>query len=197
MTAGFSNPTGCQVTLTREGGLRPRHVLRCHDASGREMWKRRLSQPRVVAQDGQRAYVSEGNRVIGLDLRNGALLWKTLVGTFGTDTLLCDGETVYSFGLGDHSTMAVGPRGISGHLTALEAATGRRLWQHRYVPGLREVKLEKGRLFTTQFLGAGHGYRELELDRANGRGLCERFELSDGDVVEVRAPPRRTRRRVA
>ena len=186
-----------RVVLSREGGLRPRHVMRCTNASGRELWTRRLGQPRAMASDALRVYVAESNRVLAFDLETGAQLWKALVGTFGSDTLLSDGEVVYSFGLGDHSTMAVGPRGISGHLTALVAASGARLWQHRYVPGLREIRLEGQRLVATQFMGAGHGFRQLEIDRGNGRGVSERFELAGGTVVEVAAPPRRGRRRVA
>lgn len=186
-----------RVVLSREGGLRPRHVLRCYDSNGQEVWVRRLPHPKVVSTDAARVYVSEGNRVMALDLATGALLWKTLVGTFGNDVLVSDGETLYSFGLGDHSTMAVGPRGVSGHLTALQAATGGRLWQHRFVPGLREIRLDGQRLFATQYLGASQGYRQIEIDRRCGRGVSERFELSDGAMVEIPTPARRTRRRVA
>jgi outer membrane protein assembly factor BamB len=186
-----------RVVLSREGGLRPRHLLRCYDLAGREVWVRRLSHPKVVASDSARVYVAEANRVVALDLATGSLLWKTLVGTFGNDVLLSDGETLYCFGLGDHSTMAVGPRGVSGHLTALNGATGARHWQHRFVPGLREVRLDGLRLSATQYMGAGQGYRELEIDRKTGRGVCERFELADGAMVEIPTPGRRTRRRVA
>ncbi|GMU51405.1 MAG: hypothetical protein AMXMBFR33_05510 [Candidatus Xenobia bacterium] len=179
-----------RVVLTCEGGLRARHFLRCFDETGRELWSFRLAQPRAMTQAGGRVFVAEGNRVVALDEETGRPLWKTMAGPFGAETLLADREAVYAFALGDHSTMAVGPRGTSGHLTALSALTGGRLWQHRFVPGLREISLAEDRLFAVQYQGASHGYRRLEIDRRTGRGVSQWFELSNGTMVAVATPER-------
>jgi outer membrane protein assembly factor BamB len=128
------------VPLSTDGGgdgvvlERRRDATVATDADGDELWSTDLRASNLLVRTAQVAVVvDEGRRVYGLDLGTGEVLWSRPDLVEGVDALGAYGPRFVEAAFTDGRLAAfVVPdyaRGDVVHWVALDAATGRQLWQ--------------------------------------------------------------------
>lgn len=94
-----------------------RHVVAMDRATGRRVWQQEMSAPRTIriAVVGTRVFAL-GTDLICFDATNGSVLWQSTDAP--GDTLLADGDGVFTGGIGE--------------VSCFDAATGKRRWHDRF-----------------------------------------------------------------
>ncbi|MFD6176742.1 MULTISPECIES: outer membrane protein assembly factor BamB family protein [unclassified Isoptericola] len=130
------------VPLSTDGGgddvvlERRRDATVATDADGDELWRTDLRVSSLLVRTAQVAVVvDEGRRVYGLDLGTGEVLWSRPDLVEGVDALGAYGprfvEAAFTDGRQAAFVIPDYARGDVVHWVALDAATGRQLWQLR------------------------------------------------------------------
>jgi polyvinyl alcohol dehydrogenase (cytochrome) len=181
--------------------------------SGRRVWSRDLGQPingsaaiDTAAAGGPAVYVpvaqSGSPRLVALSLRDGALLWNTVLvshpgaSVFGSPTFWHGRVYIGTSGPNDDNTTA------RGSVTAVDEKTGRVDWQTFTVPpgsdgagvwSTPAIDTRTGRVY----VGTGNNYHKpatdtedavLALDASSGR-LLGRFQATANDTFSLPGNP--------
>ena len=117
---------------------KPRRILAFEAGSGKLLWERESRvAPCTLTADGGRLFYHDGDRVLALDPRTGQELWtsdpiprwKPMHVLFGP-SLVAAGEVVLFAGGENMDPL----RGGKDNMTALDAATGKKLWTAPHPP---------------------------------------------------------------
>ncbi|MCX7886013.1 MAG: PQQ-binding-like beta-propeller repeat protein [Verrucomicrobiae bacterium] len=130
-----------EIRADTTGGLwgeAPRVVMAVDAASGKTLWKKETTMmPVTLAVDTQSVYFHDGGNVVCLDRQSGTTRWatetpnqRTLKSSSSPTLLVHDGVVLFSGYAGDTKKV----KGESTTMYALDARTGKRLWEAEHLP---------------------------------------------------------------
>lgn len=158
------------------------------------LWSARLPGAAVSGEDvtnpisaGERLLVLAGDRMTAYDRKSGKVGWKAPLGP----GVVCGDSSA----VGSDGVVAVLSRGASSttctHLTAIDAATGRRLWTARIPAKTGSLRHAKVAIGSSTVTVTGYCAGFARFDASSGRvasvvhGDCRSDSVSDGRTIVV------------
>ncbi len=121
----------------------PAVVMAVDAESGETRWRFESPvAPLTLAADGEQVFFNDGRRVVCLDQRTGGLKWKSeplpivkrIMSFFAPTLVVRDGVVLFAGGEESGLVKSTGGAVKSDTITALDAATGRKLWSAKHPP---------------------------------------------------------------